>query len=60
MRGAPAVALLAALALVAAGCGGSSNDDTTTTADPTEAWASDFCGAVTTWKTNLESTKSQF
>jgi uncharacterized phage infection (PIP) family protein YhgE len=59
MRGAPAVALLSALALIAAGCGGS-NDNTTTTANPTEAWASDFCGAITTWKTDLDSTKSQF
>jgi len=49
---------VATLALAAAGCGGGS--DTSSTVDPTEAWASDFCGAITTWKTDLESTKSQF
>jgi methyl-accepting chemotaxis protein len=51
-------ALVAALALVAAGCGG--GDDSSSSADPTAAWASDFCGAVTTWKNDLQDTTSQF
>lgn len=42
--------MLAALALLAAGCGKSSKPETAT------EWANDFCGAVTTWKDSLTST----
>jgi hypothetical protein len=48
--------LVVALAGVAAGCGGSSDDET----DPTAAWASGFCSAVTTWKDDLQSITQQF
>jgi hypothetical protein len=44
-----------ALALVAAGCGGS--DDET---DPTAAWASGFCTAITDWTDSLGEVTSQF
>ena len=45
-----------ALAGMAAGCGGDDESD----ADPTAAWASGFCSAVTTWKDELESIASEF
>jgi hypothetical protein len=48
-------AAVAALALVAAGCGGSDNDT-----DPTAAWASGFCSAVTSWTDELQSATSGF
>ena len=44
--------LLAALTLLAAGCGKSSKPETAT------EWANSFCGAVTTWKDSLTSTAS--
>ena len=50
------LATLAALALVAAGCGGSDEPDT----DPTTAWAAGFCSAVTEWTDELQSITSQF
>jgi methyl-accepting chemotaxis protein len=53
-----AALLVVALAGVAAGCGGSSDDETT--ADPTAAWASGFCSAVTTWTDDLQSITQQF
>ena len=49
-------AAVAALALVAVGCGGDDDSDT----DPTAAWASDFCSAVTTWTDELQTVTSQF
>jgi hypothetical protein len=45
-----------ALAGVAAGCGG----DDETGEDATAAWASDFCGAITSWTDELETVTSQF
>ncbi len=57
MRRALAVATLAFVAAVAAGCGG---NDETADEDPTAAWASGFCTAVTTWRDDLESITSQF
>ena len=51
-----AALLVVALAGVAAGCGGSSDGET----DPTAAWASGFCSAVTTWKDDLQSVTQQF
>lgn len=45
-----------ALALAAAGCGGSDSSDE----DPTAAWASGFCTAVTSWTDELESVTSSF
>jgi hypothetical protein len=42
--------LLAALVLLAAGCGKSSKPETA------NDWANDFCGAVSTWKDSLTST----
>ena len=52
-----AALIVLALAGVAAGCGGGSDDEA---ADPTAAWASDFCSAVTTWKDDLQSVTEQF
>jgi len=49
-------AAVAALALVAVGCGGDDDSDT----DPTAAWASDFCSAITTWTDELQTVTSQF
>jgi hypothetical protein len=51
-----AAVIVVALAGVAAGCGGSSNDQT----DPTAAWASGFCSAITTWTDDLHSITQQF
>jgi hypothetical protein len=51
-----AALVVVALAGVAAGCGGSSDEE----ADPTAAWASGFCSAVTTWKDDLRSITEQF
>ncbi len=49
-------AAVAALALVATGCGGSDSSDE----DPTAAWASGFCSAVTSWTDELQTVTSQF
>jgi hypothetical protein len=49
------VLVVASLAAVAAGCGGSDEE-----ADPTAAWASGFCTAVTTWTDSLQDVLSQF
>jgi methyl-accepting chemotaxis protein len=49
-----ALAVVLALAGVAAGCGG--DDDT----DPTAAWASDFCSAITSWTDELDTVTDQF
>jgi hypothetical protein len=51
-----AALIVVALAGVAAGCGGSSDEQT----DPTAAWASGFCSAVTTWTDDLRSITQQF
>ena len=51
-----AALIVVALAGVAAGCGGSSDEET----DPTAAWASGFCSAVTTWTDDLQSITQQF
>ena len=51
-----AALIVVALAGVAAGCGGSSDEQT----DPTAAWASGFCSAVTTWTDDLQSITQQF
>ena len=51
-----AVIVVFVLAGMAAGCGGDDESE----ADPTAAWASDFCTAVTTWKDELESVASDF
>lgn len=48
-------AVVLALVLVAAGCGGSDDE-----ADPTSAWASGFCTAVTDWTDSLQDVTSQF
>ncbi len=42
--------VVAAFALVAAGCGGSDDEETSSAA----TWAQDFCGAVTTWTDDLQ------
>jgi hypothetical protein len=49
-RFAVAAALVASLAVVAAGCGGSSGSSEST---PAVDWAGDFCSAITTWTTSL-------
>jgi hypothetical protein len=46
---------IAALALLAAGCGGDESS-----ASPTEEWAEGFCTAITTWTDSLRSTTEQF
>ena len=51
-----AALIVVALAGVAAGCGGSSDAQT----DPTAAWASGFCSAITTWTDDLQSITQQF
>lgn len=48
------IAFVLALALVAAGCGGSDDD-----ADPTAAWASGFCTAITDWTSSIEDATSE-
>jgi hypothetical protein len=52
-----AALIVLALAGVAAGCGGSSSDEET---DPTAAWASGVCSAVTTWTDDMQSITGQF
>ncbi len=51
------IATIAVVALtgVAAGCGGSDSEE-----DPTAAWASGFCTAVTAWTTELQTVTSEF
>ena len=49
-------ATVAAFALVATGCGGSDSSDE----DPTAAWASSFCTAITSWTDELQTVTSQF
>jgi flagellar hook-basal body complex protein FliE len=44
-----------ALSVVAAGCGGSDSEE-----DPTAAWASSFCSAVTGWTNDLQNVTTQF
>jgi methyl-accepting chemotaxis protein len=51
-----ALAALALVAATAAGCGGSDESEE----DPTAAWASSFCSAVTTWTDELQNITSQF
>jgi hypothetical protein len=48
-------AAVMALSAVASGCGGSESEQ-----DPTAAWASGFCTAVTGWTDDLQSVTSQF
>jgi hypothetical protein len=56
MRKALALLALAVVVAVAASCGG----DDETAEDPTAAWASGFCTAITGWTDELESITSQF
>ncbi len=44
-----------ALSVAAAGCGGSDSEE-----DPTAAWASGFCTAVTNWTDDLQTVTSEF
>lgn len=48
---------VAALALVAAGCGGS---DESSSASPTDQWADGFCTAITSWTDSVQSVTEQF
>lgn len=48
---------VAALVLVAAGCGGG---EESSTASPTDEWATGFCTAVTDWTDSLTSVTDQF
>jgi hypothetical protein len=50
------VVVVLALAGMAAGCGGDDESE----ADPTAAWASGFCSAVTDWTNELGTITSQF
>jgi methyl-accepting chemotaxis protein len=52
-------AAVIALSVAAAGCGGS-DDGSDSEQDPTAAWASDFCSAVTTWTDDLQGVTSEF
>ena len=56
MRKALALVALALVVGVAASCGGDDEADE----DPTAAWASGFCSAVTSWTNELESITSEF
>ena len=56
MRRALALVALAFVVVVAGACGGSDDTDE----DPTAAWASGFCTAVTSWTDELETITSQF
>ena len=47
--GSALAAVVASLALVAAGCGG----DDSSEASATDQWAEDFCAAITTWTNSL-------
>lgn len=52
---------VAALAIAAAGCGGSDESSSETTeAAPASEWADGFCGAVSTWTTEITSIRDQF
>ena len=53
-------AAVAALALIAVGCGGSDDETTTTEVSATAEWADGLCSAVSTWKGELTSIASQF
>jgi hypothetical protein len=46
-----AAATIAAVAIVAAGCGGKDNSSS---ASPQQQWADGFCSALSTWKTALD------
>ena len=48
---------VAALALVAAGCGGG---DESSSVSPTDEWAEGFCTAITTWTDSLGTVTEQF
>jgi hypothetical protein len=48
---------VAALALVAAGCGGSNESSS---ASPTDEWADGFCTAITSWTDSIQSVTEQF
>src|SRR3990170_8455935 len=48
---------VAALALVAAGCGGG---DESSSASPTDEWADGFCTAITSWTDSIQSVTEQF
>jgi hypothetical protein len=50
------LAAVVLVSVIAAGCGGSDSDDQ----DPTAAWASGFCTAITDWTDELQSITSQF
>ena len=56
MRKALALLALAFVVAVAASCGGSDEAEE----DPTAAWASGFCTAITSWTDELQSITSQF
>jgi methyl-accepting chemotaxis protein len=56
MRLAVTLLALAVLVGVAASCGG----DDEAEGDPTAAWASDFCTAITGWRDELDSIASRF
>ena len=55
MRRALTLTALVLVAVGVAGCGGSDSEE-----DPTAAWASGFCSAITTWTDELESITEQF
>ena len=48
-------ALVVVLAVAATGCGGSDTEE-----DPTAAWASGFCSAITSWTDDLQNVTSEF
>ena len=57
MRRTWTAALIVVVAAAAAAGGGGSSDEET---DPTAAWASGFCSAVTTWTDDLQGITQQF
>src|SRR5437016_2498380 len=54
----PAVAALAAVVLVAAGCGSGDDEASTTTQAADVAYADGLCGAISSWKTTVGSART--
>ena len=53
------MAVVAALAIVSAGCGGS-DGDSDAAASSADAWAAGFCSAITDWTDELQTITAQF
>jgi hypothetical protein len=58
LRAAGAVAVVAALAFAATGCGGSSSSTTTTSGSELESWAAGLCTAVGKYKASMAAARA--